>query len=338
MYKVVLIFQSTILKNQLLLLFMVLGFMVQFPLFSQQFSQPSHLMLPQTQWQWYNFKKQPKQVGIAYYKSDSLGYEPAMIEVYNFNSDGQIHQKYIRIFGKYGSETMHNYVYQNGILDSINTQASAQNFNRLEKITYHKNGQINQLTSSGTYANYTDTFTYTADGKVATIERLRKNGGSKKVFFDHSQHYVYEKEIAANGKITEMYTIYDDTEVFASFTVGEPIVTLHDTKQRLTLEVTIVEATLSTILKHRTLKQQQPDAFKKLIADLRSKPTTKLVFEIPAEARNEMGDWIKSLQIDRRFGTATRRMVFKKIQYADGTESGSTNYDMIFDQKVKYIQ
>jgi hypothetical protein len=51
-----------------------------------------------------------------------------------------------------------------------------------------------------------------------------------------------------------------------------------------------------------------------------------------------MGDWIKSLQIDRRFGTSIRRMVFKKIQYADGTESGSTNYDMIFDQKVKYIQ
>lgn len=88
---------------------------------AQPQTEPSHLVPPKTYWQSFGFQKQPKQVGIGYYKSDSLGYEPAMLEVYNFNDDGFITQKYIRIFGEYGSETVNNYVYSNGILDSINT-------------------------------------------------------------------------------------------------------------------------------------------------------------------------------------------------------------------------
>ncbi|RKD18643.1 hypothetical protein BCY91_15010 [Pelobium manganitolerans] len=93
---------------------------------AQPQAEPSHLVPPKTYWQSFGFQKQPKQVGIGYYKSDSLGYEPAMLEVYNFNEDGFITQKYIRIFGEYGSETVNNYVYSNGVLDSINTLASAK--------------------------------------------------------------------------------------------------------------------------------------------------------------------------------------------------------------------
>ncbi|MDY0090901.1 MAG: hypothetical protein RBR78_11125 [Flavobacteriaceae bacterium] len=87
----------------------------------------SHLSPPKTHWQSFGFHKQPKQVAIAYYKSDSLGYEPAMFEVFTFNESGYIIQKYLRIYGKYESETANNYVYKNGVLDSINTLASAQN-------------------------------------------------------------------------------------------------------------------------------------------------------------------------------------------------------------------
>lgn len=43
----------------------------------------------------------------------------------------------------------------------------------------------------------------------------------------------------------------------------------------------------------------------------------------------------KRLQIDRRFSKGERRLVFKKLVYADGTESGSTDYDLIFKRKVE---
>ena len=116
-----------------------------------------HLAPTKTYWQSFEFQKQPKQVSIGYYKSDSLGYEPAMPEVYNFNEDGFITQKYIRIFGEYGSETVNNYVYINGVLDSINTLASAQNFNSQQKLHYSNSGQLTHITATGKFADYTDT-------------------------------------------------------------------------------------------------------------------------------------------------------------------------------------
>ena len=51
-----------------------------------------HISPPKTYWKSYGFQKQPDHAKIAYYKSDSLGYEPVMTEVYSFNKDGHIIQ------------------------------------------------------------------------------------------------------------------------------------------------------------------------------------------------------------------------------------------------------
>lgn len=306
---------------------------------AQPQAEPSHLVPPKTYWQSFGFQKQPKQVGIGYYKSDSLGYEPAMLEVYNFNEDGFITQKYIRIFGEYGSETVNNYVYSNGVLDSINTLASAQNFNRQEKFHYDKSGQLTHITANGKFADYTDTYTYDNNGMVATIERKWKSRGSKKTFFKHNGNYVREKETAPDGKITESYTVYDGDELFASFTLGgRPVVTFHDSYHRSDVEVEVNTHALNYVLEQRKLKQSNPEAFNKLMTELQGKPTSREVFDVPAMATNEDGDWTKRLQIDRRFSKGERRLVFKKLVYADGTESGSTDYDLLFERKTERMK
>src|SRR5690606_20994766 len=117
-----------------------------------------HLALPKIHWKSYGYQKQIEQAKIAYYKSDSLEYETTMVEVFSFNKEGNIIQKYIRVFGKYGSETAFNYVYTNGLLDSINTYASAKNFNTQQKFHYDKNGRLTHSTSTGVYANFTDVY------------------------------------------------------------------------------------------------------------------------------------------------------------------------------------
>ena len=86
-------------------------------------------------------------------------------------------------------------------------------------------------------------------------------------------------------------------------------------------------------LKMRTAYQKN----NKVLAETFKKTASKIVFDIPAEARNEQGDWIKRIQFDRRFGSQ-KRMVFQYLKYADGTESGSTDFDLIFDMKVKYYK
>lgn len=298
-----------------------------------------HLEPPKTYWQSFGFQKQVDHVKVGYYQSDSLGYAPVMAEVISFNKEGHLIQKYVRIFGQYASETAYNYVYTNGILDSINTLASAQNFNSQQKLHYDNNGQLTHITATGKFTNYTDTYSYENSGMVATIERKYQTGGSKTTRFNHKSNYVHEKETAVNGKITESYTVYDGDECFATFTLGgQPIVTFYNTPFRSDFEAEIDENALNYALKQRRLKQSDPEAFKQHMSELQSKPTSRSVFDIPAEARNEGGDWTKRLQIDRRFGNGMRRLVFRKLMYADGTESGSTDYDMIFGSKVERIK
>ena len=69
--------------------------------FGPKAQEPEHLAPYKTYWQSFGFQKQPDFAKIAYYKSDSLGYEPVMAEVISFNKDGKLIQKYTRIFGKY---------------------------------------------------------------------------------------------------------------------------------------------------------------------------------------------------------------------------------------------
>lgn len=307
--------------------------------FSVMAQQEQHLAPPGTYWQSFGFQKQVEQVGVGYYKSDSLGYEPAMLELYTFNKEGHLTQKYIRIFGKYGSETAYNYVYNKGILDSINTVATASNFNSRQKLHYNNNGQIKTITATGKHTNFTDTYTYDNSGMVAAIVRQYKSGGIKKTTFNHTNNYVYEQETDVKGKVTGNYYIYDGDERFASFSSDDKkAITFYDTYHRKDFKTVINEDALKYVLKQRQQKQLDPKTFAGQMDKLQGKPVSVILFDIPAEARNESGDWIKRLQVDKRLARPERRLVFKKLVYTDGTESGSTDYDMIFGKKVSAIQ
>lgn len=319
---------KTILLYVILLLFSV---------FNIQAQEPEHLAPYKTYWQSFGFQKQPDFAKIAYYKSDSLGYEPVMAEVISFNKEGKLIQKYIRIFGKYASETAHNYVYKNGVLDSINTQASAKSFNATQKLHYDANGLLQKVTASGVYTNFMDTYTYNPNGMVSSIDRKYQNGGGKQAFFDHQKNIVTEKQTNTKGAITETIFVYDGDTVLASFTKASPKVTLFDSYRRIHFETELKENALAYLLDLRKLKQENLQAFRDKIGVLRGKKTSAIIVDIPAQASNMEGDWTKRLQLDKRFG-AQRRLVFRQLKYANRSQSGSTDYDLIFENKVKNIK
>lgn len=298
-----------------------------------------HISPPKTYWQSYGFQKQPDHTKIAYYKSDSLGYEPVMAEVYSFNKEGFIIQKYMRIYGKYASETVHNYVYTNGILDSMNTVASASNFNSKQKLHYGANGVLEKVTASGVYTNFTDTYQYDKSGMVSSIQRTYQNGSKKEAFFNHLKNTVTEKETSAKGTVTETIFVYDGDDMLASFQKdGKNKIRLKDKERRVEFTLKISENDpLNYALNLRKMKQEDVKKFQQTIGDLSANPSAIITFDIPAESKNEHGDWTKRLQIDKQLG-AQRRMVFREIKYIDGSQSGSTEFDLIFDMKVKHIK
>ncbi|WP_312342432.1 hypothetical protein [Chryseobacterium binzhouense] len=314
------------------LFFIIIGF-------SLKAQEAEHLSPPKTYWQSYGFQKQPDFAKIAYYKSDSLGYEPVMAEVISFNKEGFIIQKYIRIYGKYASETAHNYVYTNGVLDSINTVASSSNFNSKQKLHYGANGVLEKVTASGVYTNFTDTFQYDNNGMVNSIQRTYQNGSKKEAFFDHLKNTVTEKETSAKGTVTETIFVYDGDDLLAFFQKdNQNKIRLKDKERRIDFTIEITENDpLNYVLNLRKMKQEDAKKFQQTIGNLSGKSSAMSLFDIPAESKNENGDWTKRLQIDKQFGVQ-RRMVFREIKYSDGSQSGSTEFDLIFDMKVKHIK
>ncbi|MFV0605725.1 MAG: hypothetical protein ACK5NK_07790 [Niabella sp.] len=298
-----------------------------------------HISPPKTYWQSYDFQKQLEYSQTVYYKSDSQGYEPKMVKIVSFNKEGYIIQEYSRILGKFGSETAHNYVYTNGALDSINTVASAKNFNTTQKFHYNEKGVLQKIVSTGVYANYTESYTYDDNGMVLSIVRKHQKGGGNHVTYDHRKNIVTEIQINTKGDSTIQLYVYDGDDLVAFFKKEDkPQITFYDDYRRIYFRTEVKEDPLEYILKMRRLKQENQKEFNNQIADIMGAATSKILFDIPAESRNADGDWIRRLQVDRRFSKGERRLAFQKLKYADGSTSGSTDFDLIFDSKVKNLK
>ncbi|WP_144280922.1 hypothetical protein [Chryseobacterium echinoideorum] len=298
-----------------------------------------HLTLPKTYWRSLGFQKQPEVVKTVYYKSDSLGYESSMVEMIFFNKEGRLIKKHNSILGKFASHTTHYYYYVNDMLDNIKTVASSQNFNADQKFHYDAKGVLQKVTASGVYTNFTDTYQYDQNGMVSSIQRTYQNGSKKEAFFDHRKNTVTEKQTSTKGTVAETIFVYDGDDMLASFQKdGKNRIRINDKDRRIEFTIKITENDpLAYILNLRKLKQEDAKKFQQTIGDLRTNSSAIISFDIPAESKNENGDWTKRLQVDKHFGVQ-RRMVFREIKYSDGSKSGSTAFDLIFDQKVKRIK
>lgn len=296
-----------------------------------------HLKPPKTYWQSFGYQKQPDHIKRAYYKSDSLGYEPSKAEVISFNKEGFIIQEYEQTMGKFAKEKARNYVYKNGVLDSINTLNTDPNYNTWQKLHYDEKGKLVKMTINGKYSNFTDTFTYYDGGMVKTIIRHNHASGTKTFAeFVYNRNYIKETLKETSGRTIESCYIYDGDNLFASFTIMKnQSIQFYDEARRITYELENFEGNpFEYALKQRTAYQKNENA----LAVEFDKSDARIIIDIPAETKNEQGDWIRRLQLDKRYSSTERRLVFNQIMYADGTKSGSTEMDLIFESKVRKMK
>lgn len=292
-----------------------------------------HLTPPKTYWQSFGCKKQPNYVQTVHYKSDSLGYEPTTILIKSFNKEGFIIQDYIEVLGDFASKTVHNYVYKNGVLDSINTVTTNKNFNSTQKLHYDANGKLSKIISNGTYAQHTDHFTYDHNGMVQTIQRKYADEQSTlTATFDHQKNYVTEVDALKNGEKKTRYFVYESDDLFAMISGKSiSIVRFYDKFHRYNFEIEVAKNALQYAFDKRKLYQQDEQYLGKLLEDKKG----KIVYDIPAETKNENEDVIRQLELDKLYKNTKRRLIFSKYVYADGTTSGSTDMDFIFESKVR---
>lgn len=293
-----------------------------------------HLTPPETYWQSFGYQKQVDHVQTVQYKSDSLGYEPTAISVKSFNKEGFIIQDYIRILGDFANETAYNYVYKNGVLDSINTLTTNKEFNGTQKLHYDEKGHLIKITSKGKHSEYTDFFTYDDGGMIKTIQRKYEDGKSIRITsFDDRKNTVTEVSKKNNGESTTTTYLYNGDELFATI-YDKSIVRFKDTYHKYDFEIKAEGDVLQYAIEKRRLFQQD----EKYLGKLLEEKNGNIVFETPAVVQNDNGDIIRQLQLDKTNQPTRRRLFFSKYVYADGTESGSTDYDFLFGKKVEKMQ
>ena len=296
-----------------------------------------HYDLPKTNWKDFGFKKQVKQVGISHYKSDGTNHDYSFLEVHTFNKEGNIIQKYYRTFGKDGRESSTYYVYHNGKLDSIYYYLPKWNScSEIQKLNYNNKGVLDSISTS----EYTFHYTYEKSGKVSMIERKypNRNRTSVQTLFNYEKNYVLENHISPqDGKITEYYSIYDGKELFASIIINRRVLVYFcNSYSRTIFEADLAVDALDFVLKLRALKDNNEEDFQNQLDELEKSSTSDIIIEIPIEDANTEGDWIKRLKIDR--SEKKRELLFQILMYSDGTISGSTEFDFVFDKKVSHIK
>jgi len=277
-------------------------------------------------------------IQTATYKADSLGYEPAMLEVQNYNKDGLKFQDYRQIFGKYSSETFDEFFYSGKRLDSIVRKTSAGGFDALIKFEHDNQGKIIKEKGTGRYTNYETTFEYQGNLLVRAVLQPRK-GERKEASFAYNKEgdqrtRVTEETYSETGEMTKSITIYyHDGKPFARTTVNRPLIHvldftgLYKIRSSKSQEETIKALTTA-------VKQSEEALFKK------RKELTKneiMVEQYSTSKDSRTNDWMKRHKTYKNLGKLDDRFIFRKLYYPDSTTSGSTEFDLMFQRRVPKI-
>ena len=281
------------------------------------------------------FSEPVKQVNIAYYKADDKGYETAMYEIYAFNDNHKLAYKYSRIFGDYASETAHHYIYSLGLLDSLNTYASAKSFNSKSKFIYEDEVLLSRK-GTGVYTNYEDFYSYDSENRLKQIKRIYPKGNSNTVTYNYENNTLDKvEEIATDlkGDNNSTYYYYLNDAIFAKYSPTFNSIYFYDINGS-TYFTNTVDNAINLILKVKKIKatgsyQDLNTFFENAIGQAEIKKQDLGV------SRNLKGDWLSKHEMTDNYGMKDKKYIFRKISYANGETSGSTDFNELFYQKTK---
>lgn len=289
-------------------------------------AQDYHQNLPELTNEDFGFKHPMLEATKVYYQSDESGYKPTMLEYHRFNKEQKIELRVLRIFGKYKSETVNRYVYEDGLLDSMNVTASSASFSSFTHYTYNNKKQLISSDCTGKYTNYTDTFSYDKYNRIESITRNHKNGNKQTTNFFYSNNQLDHVEKLADGKTTLFYFV--DGALKASGAMGESKVMLYENDfGELTRQVVGDIAQIAKIYRIESLPGNKPKE-KPFLKD------AKILFQAH-DTQNMDGDWIKRYQIDKQYGQNKTNFVFRELKYANNTTSGATKFDALYEMQIK---
>ncbi len=278
-------------------------------------------------------------VQTATYKADSTGYQPAMLEVLNYNDNGLKFQDYRQIFGSYSSETFDAFFYTGKRLDSIVRKTSAGGFDALIKFEHDTQSRIIKETATGRYTNYSMIFEYEDDLLIEAMLQPRK-GDRKKAFFYYGGTgnqliSVTEETYAQDDEMTKSFTVYyHDGKPFARITKDRPLIHVLDYTgfYKIRSSKSAYE-TINDLRKALEISQNELFKVKRELAK-----DEIMIEQYSTSTDTRTNDWTKRHKTFKNFGKLDDRFIFRKLYYPDSTTSGSTEFDILFQRRMPKLK
>jgi hypothetical protein len=293
-----------------------------------------HTELPLKSHSDFELSRPVKYVKIATYEATEKAWDPVMTQVISFNNDNQLIQEYTRILGKFASETAYNYIYNGKNLDSINILASASNFNIKGAVKTDANGRVLSETAKGFYADYNRIYQYNTDGTVKAITTNHASGSHNwtKFTYEKGQLSLVTQVDGNTLKGSPInYFLYNKGKLFAQWSDVDNNLTLSPTNYRHYL-LKKHPSPLATAQEIKKLFNTNEKAYQARIKNISNEA---IFVHQQGDSKNEQGDWTKKMTKTLNFGQEQKRYSFREIVYADGSTSGSTEFDYLFFKKMK---
>lgn len=295
---------------------------------------------PEVSYQDLGFTKKIRKVETFSYSMEDKMVTDKSSDSYDFDEQGNILHHEYHVYGKYASSTSENSMYENGLLVKREILVKNQpNFNATLTFQYDKKKNLIQKTyQSAQYKNVFH-FSYDKQNQLSEIKGI------------YAKNHSVEKFYYKNGRLVKSVEEYFSKDTVQSKTIKlyinkKPVIEyysndaflkayLEDEKEHIMLQMNYPEPIqnvngIGTEIQYDELTVAQ---LKEGLMNERNQPYRKIeVKEILKQ--NDSNDWIAKAGIDTRYNQYTY-YVFRKITYADGSVSGSTDFDIFTVNELK---
>ncbi len=286
------------------------------------------------------FTKKIKKVETFSYSMEDKMVVDKSSDSYDFDEKGNIIHHEYHVYGKYASSTSENSKYENGLLLKREILVKNRpNFNATLTFQYDKKKNLIQKTyQSAQYKNVFH-FLYDKQNQLSEIKGIYANNHSVEKFYYENGRLIksVEEYFSKNSVQSKTTKLYINNKPVIEYYSKDAFLKayLEDENENIMLQMNYPEPIqnvngIGTEIQYDELSVAQ---LKEGLMNERNQPFRKIEVKEILKT-NETKDWIAKAGIDNRYNKYTY-FVFRKITYADGSVSGSTDFDIFTVNELK---
>ena len=305
------------------------------------FSLVSFAQKPEVNYKDLGFTQKIKKVESYTYSLEDKFVTDKSSDVYEFDEKGNIINHAYFVYGKYASETFENSTYENELLVKREILVKNRpNFNAIITYKYDKNKNLIQKKYKSSQYENDFIFSYDSNNKLAEIKGIyAKNHSVEKFYYEDGKLFKsINQYFAKDSVLSETITLYlEEKKVIECNPKNEYLIAyLNEETENWVLKMNYPNPIeningIESEIKYDGLTIKQ---LKENLLNERNQPF-RFVEAKEIQQLNDKNDWIIKAGTYYRYKQQENYYTHRKITYADGTISGSVDFDIFKVNELK---